>query len=443
MKNYLCFILVLVFLFAGTSLANTALNGTWQGTMEITPEQKLTIQFTFTQKDDGSYKAVLNSPDTGGIKNIAADSVTYSDSNLDIDIKILSGSYSGKVTGNKITGEWKQPGGTLKLELTPYEKPVEVPTDPLLGEWAGKLDIQGIKLTVVFRYSKDRDGNFTGFVDIPEQSANNLPVKDVTLAGDEVRFAVPVAQLKYKGTFEGEKISGSLIQGTVDMKLTLEKGKYEVPQAMLDVSDEAMEKLKGEWAGTMTFIKDLPTPVRVRFEETDEGKSRAFIDIPSENQMNRPLSDIKLTGDRLSMKTGLPRYEGTLKGNVISGHYIIANMKFELDLTKGAELKIIKPEINISEDIMKKLSGRWKGQISGLTVFLTFNVNDRGENEAFLDIPDQGEPEAPFLRGSVSGSSLTIKTAASEISGEIKEEKIEGFFKALGNVIPVTFIKEK
>ena len=55
MRNYLCFILVLLFLCAGTTLARTALNGTWQGTMEITPEQKLTIQFIFTQKGENLF----------------------------------------------------------------------------------------------------------------------------------------------------------------------------------------------------------------------------------------------------------------------------------------------------------------------------------------------------------------------------------------------------
>ena len=444
MRTYLWIILILGFLSSGSAMAQTDITRTWQGKMDLSPEQKLTIQFIITKKDDGSYSAVLNSPDTGAIKDIAADSVTYKDGILDIDVKSLSGSYSGKIADNVITGEWKQPGSTFKMVLTPYDKPKEVPTDPLLGEWVGKLAIQGLKLTVVFKYNKDKDGKFTGFLDIPEQNASNLPVTDVTLAGDEVNFAVPAAGLKYRGKLDGENIPGHLIQNTMEMELNFKKGKYEPPPKMLDVSAEAMKKLKGEWTGKMTFVEGLPLSVRIRFEDTKEGKSRAFLDIPSQNQKDIPLSDVVLKEDKLSLKVGLPRYEGTLKDNVISGQYIIANMKFELNLTRGAKLEDIVPEINIPEDIMKKLSGRWTGKIANANTVLTFKVDGSGKNVALIEYTDQKSPAAPFLRASVTGGNvLSLKTPAAEFNGELKDKKIEGIWKTFGSAIPATFEKEK
>ena len=442
MRIYLWLILILGFLSSGSALAQTDLTGTWQGTMEITPEQKLTIQFVITKKDDGSYAAVLNSPDTGAIKDIAAESVTYKDGKLDIEVQSLSGSYSGKIADNVITGEWKQPGSALKLVLTPYVKPKEVPTDPLLGEWVGPIDV-GMKLTIVLKYNKDKDGKFSGTIDIPEQGANGLPLGEVTLAGDEANFDVPAARIKFRCKLDGDTLKGHLIQGTQEIPIEFKKGKYVPPPKMLDVSAEAMKKLKGEWTGKMTLVEGLPLPVRVRFEETKEGKSRAFLDIPSQNQKDMPLSDVELKGDKLSLKVGMPRYEGTLKDDVISGQYIIANMKFALNLTRGAKLEELVPEINIPEDIMKKLSGRWKGKIGNANVAITFKVDDSGKNQVLIENIDQKSPASPFLRGSVTGNALSLKEPTSELSGELKDEKIEGVFKTFGSVIPVTFEKEK
>lgn len=445
MRSYLWIILVLGFLSSGSALAQTDLTGTWQGTMEITPEQKLTIQFIISKKDDGSYAAVLNSPDTGAIKDIAAESVTYKDGTLDIDVQSLSGSYSGKIADNVITGEWKQPGSALDLVLTPYVKPKEVPTDPLLGEWVGPIDV-GIKLTLVLKYNKDKDGNFSGTLEIPEQGAqgaNAIPLGEVKLAGDEANFDVPAARIKFRCKLDGDTLKGHLIQGNQETPIEFKKGKYVPPPKMLDVSAEAMEKLKGEWTGKMTLVKDLPLPVRVRFEETKEGKSRAFLDIPSQNQKDMELSDVELKGDKLSLKVGIPRYEGTLKDDVISGHYIIANMKFELNLTRGAKLEELVPEINIPEEIMKKLSGRWKGKLGNINIAITFKVDDSGKNEVLIENLDQKSPATPFLRASVTGNTLSLKQPTAELSGELKDEKIEGVWKTFGNAIPITFEKEK
>ncbi len=443
MRAYLWVILILGLLNSGASLAQTNLAGTWQGTMEITPEQKLTIQFVITKKDDGSYTAVLNSPDTGAIKNIAADSVIYKDGTLNMEVRSLSGTYSGKIADSLITGEWKQPGSTMKLVLAPYEKPKEVPTDPLLGEWVGKLDVQGRNFTVVFRYNKNKDGKFTGLLDIPEQNAKDLPVTEVTLAGDEVNFAVQPIQLKYKGKLEGEKIPGHMIQNTREMEVNFKKGKYEPPPRMLDVSVEAMKNLKGEWVGKLTFVEGIPIPVRIRFEEAKDGKSRAFFDSPNEKMKDIELSDIELKDGKLNLKTGWSRYEGTLKDNAIKGYYILGNMKLEMDLVKGVKLEPLIPQVDISADMMKRLKGRWKGTMNNTTAYIIFKLNENAKNEVLLEYEGRGDAASPFLKVAISGMALSLKATSGEYSGELKGEKIEGVWKQLGNVNPVTLTREK
>src|SRR5262245_55784438 len=103
--------------------AEQELAGTWQGKLQVDLKTPLTIQFTFAKKPDGSYSAVLNSPDNGGIKNVAANAVTFKDGALKVDVASLSGSYAGTLKGSSIEGQWTQAGSALPLVLNPYQKP--------------------------------------------------------------------------------------------------------------------------------------------------------------------------------------------------------------------------------------------------------------------------------------------------------------------------------
>ncbi len=441
MRSYLWIFLILGFLSSGSIFAQTDLTGTWQGKMEISPDQKLTIQFVISKKDDGSYSAILNSPDTGGIKDIPVDTITFKDETLNLEVSALSGSYSGKYSDKVITGDWKQPGSTLPLVLKPYEKPKTRPTDPLLGEWVGPIDV-GIKLTIVLKYNKDEDGQFSGTLDIPEQGANGLPLGEVTLAGDEANFDVPSARIKFKCVLDGETLKGHLIQGNQEIPIEFKKGKYVPPPRELDVPAEAMAKLKGEWVGTLAIVESLPVPVRIRFEENKEGKSRAFFDSPNENMKDIELSDIKLTGDKLALKTTWSRVEGTLKENTISGFYIIGQMQLKINLTKGAELVPLVPTVTIPDDIMKTLSGTWSGKLGETEIAVIFKVNDKGEKEALMqNLTPRKTPPTPLLKASYADNKVTLNTTSGEFSGEIKDGKIEGVYKVLGNVIPISLTK--
>jgi hypothetical protein len=68
MKTLIKLTLICSLLLCGNALAQTDISGTWEGKLATSPNEKLTIHFLLTKQADGSYKAVLDSPDTGGIK---------------------------------------------------------------------------------------------------------------------------------------------------------------------------------------------------------------------------------------------------------------------------------------------------------------------------------------------------------------------------------------
>src|SRR5579862_3316082 len=106
-------LLAVVFtLFMGASPAQQAapaqeLSGTWQGKLQVDPKTAMTIQFLFAKKPDGTYSAILNSPDNGSISNLAADSVSWKGGVLSLQVPSLSGSYAGTLSGGSINGQWK------------------------------------------------------------------------------------------------------------------------------------------------------------------------------------------------------------------------------------------------------------------------------------------------------------------------------------------------
>ena len=69
MKTTIQMTFICLLIFCVGVVAQTDIAGTWEGKLEIAPGQEMRIHFIITKQGDGSYKAVLDSPDTGAIKN--------------------------------------------------------------------------------------------------------------------------------------------------------------------------------------------------------------------------------------------------------------------------------------------------------------------------------------------------------------------------------------
>jgi hypothetical protein len=123
MRTLGCFILILSSLLCCNAVAQNDLTGTWQGKLAVSPNESMDIQFVLTKQADGSYKAVVSSPNASGIKDTPANTVQFANGKLTINVASLNGSYSGTADNGSIKGEWRQEGQVLPLVLTPYKKP--------------------------------------------------------------------------------------------------------------------------------------------------------------------------------------------------------------------------------------------------------------------------------------------------------------------------------
>jgi hypothetical protein len=88
--------------------------GDWQGTLKFDPPVRLAIHFS--NNPAGIGNATLDTPDTGA-RGIHVTSVRQDDEVVQIEVRILGGSFEGKLAADKsrIEGTWKQNGRTAEL----------------------------------------------------------------------------------------------------------------------------------------------------------------------------------------------------------------------------------------------------------------------------------------------------------------------------------------
>jgi uncharacterized protein (TIGR03435 family) len=90
--------------------------GTWQGTLHA--GQDLRIVVKIGKADAGGYKADFYSIDQGG-QALPADKITIDGSSVKMSLKLIGGTYDGKLSadGNSIAGNWTQGPNPLALNF--------------------------------------------------------------------------------------------------------------------------------------------------------------------------------------------------------------------------------------------------------------------------------------------------------------------------------------
>lgn len=323
------------------------LNGVWEGKLAVDAKTSLAVQFTFTKTASGSYTAVLNSPDNPDLKNTAVSGVTWDGSSLKLQVPTLSGSYAGTLRNGKIGGQWSQPGSTLALELAPFQKPVVAASTvkALVGTWVGPLAVPGGPQNLTFQFKQAADGSLEGTF----QGGLPIAASNIVFQNGELTVKIPQASIEYKAKLAGEQIAGRLKVANnpgfppEGLALNLKRGEPPAPPkpVALKLNAEAFGALKGKWQGKMDVTnpqtgQKAQLAVIVRFESNDKGEYFGFMDSPSQNAKNIPVSEASLADGRLAAKVATVRGEfaGTLSGNTLAGEWSQPGLKTPLTLTR-------------------------------------------------------------------------------------------------------------
>ena len=86
--------------------------GEWQG--KLGP---LTLMFRFEKAEKGESVGFIDSPDQGA-KGIPITEAALTDGRLELKVKSVGGEFSGQLSSDTLSGEWKQSGQSIPLTLT-------------------------------------------------------------------------------------------------------------------------------------------------------------------------------------------------------------------------------------------------------------------------------------------------------------------------------------
>jgi hypothetical protein len=345
MKSGLRLFVLLSVLLASPTFAQGELAGTWQGKLAIDAKTSLTIQFIFTKKPDGTYSGVLNSPDNGGIKNVAASGVKWNAGALSLQVPSLSGSYAGTLKDGKLDGKWTQEGQALPLVLSAYEKPVisKADMDKLVGTWHGPLTVVAGKMTFVYRFKVDDKGELQGTLAVPERGNVEAPMSNLEFANNKLTFKIPQASGEYSGTLANGALEGFWKQPSPGIppegvKVSLKKGDFAPPIYPLNnLSSPAMSTLAGSWKGTLK-VPNAPKPLTLVlvFRYNENGQFLGHIDSPDQGARGIAVNAATFDKNKLTVKLDNLRaeYVADLSGTTLKGNWTQGANSLPLDLVK-------------------------------------------------------------------------------------------------------------
>ncbi len=96
----------------------------------------------------------------------------------------------------------------------------------LAGYWKGAIQTGGRTFSFVFTFSMDAQEGIQGFLDLPEQDEQNIPIDEITITGNKIYLDMKKIQRKYEGEIspDKKKIVGVYIRSTgLRLPLTLER----------------------------------------------------------------------------------------------------------------------------------------------------------------------------------------------------------------------------
>lgn len=207
------------------------LSGQWVGKLAA-PVGELTIVFNLEPDANGGLAGSIDSPDQGA-RGIEISNIEFTDGALSFRVPRIRGEYQAAVEGDAMTGTWSQgqpqplPLNMTRGEFTPTVASLNLTTeemDELRGTWSGTLTTPNGSLDIAIRFEDLEGGGSAGYLDVPAQGIDGMPLSTVGYADDK-RLTVAILSIgaAFAGDVSGNEAVGEWTQGPAAIPLTLSR----------------------------------------------------------------------------------------------------------------------------------------------------------------------------------------------------------------------------
>lgn len=306
----------------------------WVGKLKAGEGINLTIVLHVNKDEAGGLVGKFDSPDQGA-NGLKVDSVTVDKEKLSFEVKLIAGTFDGKLNadGTEAVGTWSQGGAQIPLTLKKTDKLPAV--NKIEGKeqlWEGKLNAGGVELPLVLHVGKDASGATIATFDSPSQGARGLKVESVVLDKEKLSFEMPTIAAKFDGKLnkEGTEAVGTWSQAGGQFDLTLKK------------TDKAPDnpKIQGKeqvWEGKLD-VGGISLRLVFRMGKDADGATVAALDSPDQGAKGIRVESVNLDKDRLSFEapTIAGKFSGAVnaEGTEAVGNWEQAGSTFPLTLKK-------------------------------------------------------------------------------------------------------------
>lgn len=147
-----------------------------------------------------------------------------------------------------------------------------------VGDWKGTLDVQGMKLEVIFHIAQ-KDNNYTTTMDVPMQGASGVPIDKTEVNNNHITLKAAALGIEFKGELKNKEIVGEFHQAGMNLPLTLTSFESKLPgNTALPSSKEALEQLKSYDKGNYKYsVSDyFARPKASGFQLSPNGKYMSY-----------------------------------------------------------------------------------------------------------------------------------------------------------------------
>ncbi len=216
----------------------------------------------------------------------------------------------------------------------------------IIGHWEGNIKIAAQELIIKLDFKQTGD-SLAATIDIPQQRANGLPLKNIRYHHPSVHFELPAGPglAVFDGETTDSSIAGKFTQAGMTGSFSVRRSGGSQPE----IAEEAPPKYKqiaGVWSGA-TVIVGKTLGMSVTFK-TKGGELKGLIDIPEQHTSGLVLSDVSFESPtihfELAAGPGLAIWDGALAGDTISGKFLQAGYSGTFHLERGPMKKVAEPE---------------------------------------------------------------------------------------------------